>query len=177
MLGEQFTPRQCPKRAKFLPEEDAQLRELVRLHGTLNWPVVAAKMPGRDVRQCRDRWKHYLSSEKPVDSWTPEEDNLLYEKMQLHGPLWTRLAGFFPGRTDFQVKARWMRQFASSSSLHLDLQRNKHPVFVPTTYEIPTVQLVPVPMEPVPGMPGFWVRIDHPVFLYPGSCLNSGACE
>jgi hypothetical protein len=114
-------------------------------------------MPGRDVRQCRDRWKHYLSSEKPVDSWTPEEDSLLYEKMQLLGPVWTKLSAFFPGRTDFQIKSRWMRQFAPSSTLHLDLKPTKCPVFVPTTTEI---RIVPIPMTAMPILPGYWVRVD-----------------
>jgi hypothetical protein len=107
------------KREKFLPEEDIKLRELVAIHGPNAWEIVAAGLPGRNVRQCRERWKHYLSSDRLNAAWTPDEDRLLFEKIGSIGPKWTRLATFFPGRTDIQVKARWMQTFAHMSDLHV----------------------------------------------------------
>jgi hypothetical protein len=147
------------RREKFLPEEDAKLRALVQAHGTHAWDRIAMQMPDRNPRQCRDRWKHYLSSEKSRLAWTAEEDELLYQKMHAIGPKWTMLSQFFPGRTDMQVKSRWMQRFATLSDLHLKnkaippqpLQVIGQPVpqmfpayvFVPTA--IPLVQMMPAP--------------------------------
>ena len=59
--------------------------------------------------------------------------------MQLVGPKWTRLAEFFPGKTDIQVKNRWMQKFARFSSLHVPNRSVKLPVVAPVT----------MPAEPV----------------------------
>ena len=107
------------RREKFLPEEDQKLRELVSKFGENAWEEIVKLMPGRNIRQCRERWKHYLSSDKAKVPWTPEEDQLLYEKMEEYGPKWTKIATFFNNRTDIQVKTRWMQKFASHSTLHL----------------------------------------------------------
>ncbi|OHS94791.1 Myb-like DNA-binding domain containing protein [Tritrichomonas foetus] len=76
-------------------------------------------MHGRNSRQCRERWKHYLSSSRVKLPWTPEEDQLLYNKMEELGPKWTKISAFFFDRTDIQVKSRWMQRFADVSKLHL----------------------------------------------------------
>jgi hypothetical protein len=97
-------------RSKFRPEEDEILRGLVDRFGTNSWSEIACAIPGRNARQCRDRWKHYLVSEvrRP---WTPDEDAILLEKLQVFGFKWTRIAGFFTERTDFDVKTRWGQIF------------------------------------------------------------------
>lgn len=102
-------------RAKFLPEEDTKLRELVETYGTNSWEQVAALMPGRNIRQCRERWKHYLSSDRPYEPWTKEEDQILYDKVQELGAKWTKIARFLPGRTDLQAKTRWQKIFSGKA--------------------------------------------------------------
>jgi hypothetical protein len=126
----ELTPKN--KREKFLPEEDEHLRSLVEKHGTRAWPAIAAEMPGRNLRQVRERWKHYLSGERAKAPWSPEEDRLLFEKMHTVGPRWTQLALFFPGRTDIDVKAHWMQSFATYSNLHVANRRKALPLFEPT---------------------------------------------
>jgi hypothetical protein len=77
--------------------------------GPLGWDAIAACMPGRNARQCRERWKHYLSvgfSDRP---WTKEEDELLMLKQEEFGPRWTKISAFFQKRSDIQLKARWTR--------------------------------------------------------------------
>jgi hypothetical protein len=128
------------KREKFLPEEDRELRRLVRECGISSWETIAAGMPGRNPRQCRDRWKHYLSGDRAKVPWSAAEDGLLLEKMQTIGPRWTQLTAFFPGRTDMDVKARWMQTFASHSNLHIANRR------------IPVLQPVLVTPNPYPAL-------------------------
>ena len=68
-------------------------------------------MPNRTVRQCRERWKHYLSGCKTDDPWTELEDKIILERVQLLGGKWTKIAALLPGRTDLQVKKRWIQLF------------------------------------------------------------------
>jgi hypothetical protein len=97
--------------SKFTPEEDVLLRTSVARLGTVDWDTVALSVPGRTARQCRERWKHYLSSSKSEKPWTPAEDQLLYERISAWGPKWTRVAGVLAGRTDIEVKTRWLKKF------------------------------------------------------------------
>ena len=129
------------RREKFLPEEDSKLRQLVATYGANSWETIAKKMPGRNPRQCRERWKHYLSSSRGKSPWTPEEDQLLYEKMEEFGPKWTKIATFFNDRTDIQVKTRWMQRFASFSNLHLKNRAKNNPLFIPQ--QQPQISLMP----------------------------------
>jgi hypothetical protein len=134
------------KREKFLPEEDEKLRFLVSKYGSAAWNAIAAELPGRNVRQCRERWKHYLSGLRSKDFWSPEESRLLFEKMESIGPRWTKLAAYFPGRTDIQIKTYWMQNFARFSNLHIMNRTKKLPEFKPTL----EVKPEPPAAEPAP---------------------------
>lgn len=107
-----------PKRVrqKFFPEEDQTLRRLVERHGTDRWDLIAGQMPGRNVRQCRERWKHYLSGKVGRIDWSPEEILLLKEKYNQLGPKWTKIASFFENKTDIQIKNK-IRKLQSSNDL------------------------------------------------------------
>jgi hypothetical protein len=96
-------------RKKFSPQEDASLTLLVRGLGSSAWDAIAAQMPGRNARQCRERWKHYLSIGCADRPWTEDEDRRLVSKERQLGPRWTKLATFFDQRSDIQVKLRWTR--------------------------------------------------------------------
>ena len=102
-------------RSKFHSDEDDHLVQLVAQYGDANWDRIAQEMPGRNVRQCRERWKHYLSCTKPADPWTKEEDDLISDKVQEIGGKWTKIAALLPGRTDLQIKNRWRQLFARMS--------------------------------------------------------------
>ena len=140
------------RREKFLPEEDTKLRDLVAKYGTNAWEQVAREMNGRNVRQCRERWKHYLSGDDLKQPWSDYEDHLLFEKMQEIGPKWTKLTQYFPGRTDIQIKTRWMQKFANFSNLHIRNRSKKMPLFVPTTPCFPRQPMyVFMPAKPPPS--------------------------
>lgn len=103
-----FGAKKAISRHKFSIDEDNALRNLVNEHGTTNWRFIAENMTtNRTARQCRDRWKNYLMPGIKSAPWTPEEDQLLEEKYAALGSQWSRIAKFFPNRTDINVKNRW----------------------------------------------------------------------
>lgn len=92
------------KRFAFTCDEDDKLRGLVNKFGENNWTVIAGKMKKRSPRQCKDRWVNYLSPVVVNGTWTPDEERLLYEKVEMYGRKWKYLTNFFFGRTDINIK-------------------------------------------------------------------------
>ncbi|MDR0633190.1 MAG: hypothetical protein LBF84_03575 [Holosporales bacterium] len=82
--------QQLPKN-KFTPEEDMLLRELVEQYGINNWRAVANGIPGRNGKQCRERWYLKLDPQVTHTEWTPEEDSRLLELQRLHGNQWATI--------------------------------------------------------------------------------------
>jgi hypothetical protein len=77
-------------------------------------------MPGRTVRQCRDRWNHYLAPDTKVAEWSPDEDRVLLEHIRLFGKRWSKLTPLFPGRTGIAIRNHCCK---------LARQKNSDPIF------------------------------------------------
>ncbi len=157
-----FAGNHSRRRQKFTPEEDKRLIELVNEHGESNWVLIASLMENRTVRQCRERWKHYLSvsgtGNKP---FSPEEDEVILKKVEELGHKWTKIAAFLPGRSDLNIKNRWfnfIRRHCNSIGLrHAPIRRcnilpeqNPEQVHVASTLQLEFNQegVVPEPLEP-----------------------------
>lgn len=93
---------------KFTPAEDVKLRALVQFLGTSSWNKVAEYMGTRNARQCRDRYKNYLAPNLSTRPWTLEDDEKLNNLINTMGRKWSQIAKEFPGRTDINIKSRWM---------------------------------------------------------------------
>lgn len=93
-------------RQVFAPTEDDKLRELVSELGEKNWSAIAERMPQRNARQCKDRWRGYLRPNIIDAEWSNEEDKLLLEKYSEYGPRWSVICRYMPGRTEMTLKNR-----------------------------------------------------------------------
>ena len=104
-----FCSDHIPKadRHKFSPEEDIIIRTLVEKHGKKRWKKIAAFIPGRTARQCRERYIYYLQPHLINGPWTVEEDNMLIEKYGEMGPKWAKMTEFFYSRSDVNLKNHW----------------------------------------------------------------------
>jgi hypothetical protein len=102
-----FAARKPHPKAKFSMSEDELLAQSVAELGTGDWRQVANRLPGRNGRQCRDRWFNYVSPTVINAPWTSSEELLLIEKFREFGPVWKYIATFFSCRSEVNVNNHW----------------------------------------------------------------------
>ncbi|KAL7682350.1 putative Homeobox-like domain superfamily, myb-like transcription factor [Plasmopara halstedii] len=87
-------------------EEDSTLEQMV-LQGCHSWGEVAAHIPGRTAKQCRERWRNHLDPSINKSPFSLEEDTVIQRGFEHMGNRWTQIAELLPGRTEDAVKLRW----------------------------------------------------------------------
>lgn len=120
-----LTPKQKLPRKRFSYAEDVMLRKIIdEWSGAIDWKVVAETLGnGRDARQCRERYRNYLSPKVKNTAWTAEEEALLEEKFLIYGPKWAKMTQFFTGRTDVNLKNHWVLMLTRKSKIEFENQR------------------------------------------------------
>ena len=118
------------QRHKFSKEEDELLKKLVDKHGETNWMTIASHMKTRSPRQCRERYRNYLSSNLINGPWTFEEEQLLEEKVREFGQKWSKITPFFESRSDVNLKNHWTalinRQSREQQSILIKQKENEY---------------------------------------------------
>ena len=97
------------RRVKFWTvEEDEQLTRAIAAASPLcTWKTVAALLPGREGKQCRERWVQHLCPDVKHGDWSEEEDRLIAEGVMESGTRWSEIAKRLPGRSDNAIKNRY----------------------------------------------------------------------
>jgi hypothetical protein len=142
-----FTAKKVSHKSKFTPEEDSRLSDLVQRYGDDDWFAIACLMPGRNQRQCRERWYHYLTPTVSSAPFTAEEDERLIQQFLELGPKWKTIAAHFPGRTDINLKNRRMllaRRNRLAESQDGTRSHPRAPICVP----MPILPASPRPVDP-----------------------------
>lgn len=110
-------------KGRWSEDEDRALVYLVS-QGHKNWGQVAAHMPGRTSKQCRERWNNYLDPTLVHTPFSDAEDKVLLSLHSQHGNKWALIARHIPGRTENAVKLRFhaltKRTTSSSESNNLE---------------------------------------------------------
>ncbi|KAG5179549.1 hypothetical protein JKP88DRAFT_167482 [Tribonema minus] len=83
--------------------EDARLNSLVNMFGT-KWSAVAQLLPGREPKQCRERFLNVVDPSKTRKAWTPEEDELLLRVHDRVRNQFARTAKYFSDRSYNEVR-------------------------------------------------------------------------
>jgi hypothetical protein len=97
------------RRAKkiWTDEEDRKLMEYINEYGPAKWSTIATFMPGRQGKQCRERWHNHLNPQISKSPWADEEEWVLFLLHKLYGNKWAILAQLIEGRTDNTIKNHW----------------------------------------------------------------------
>ena len=72
-------------------EEDEMLTAVYN-EGHKNWGALAARIPGRTSKQCRERWCHHLDPRIVKGKWTAEEDRMIISMHREMGNKWATIA-------------------------------------------------------------------------------------
>jgi hypothetical protein len=83
------------------------LTKLVTESGPRGWTKIAAKLPGRIGKQCRERWHNHLDPSIDRSPFSAEEDAKIIGLVKQFGPKWAKISKELRGRTDNGIKNRW----------------------------------------------------------------------
>ncbi|KAF9956870.1 hypothetical protein BGZ72_002381 [Mortierella alpina] len=94
------------KKGTWTAAEEEILLEAVRDLTSENWHAVAMKVPGRNAKQCMQKWQTDLDPQINRLPWTAAEDEKLVEAYHTFGNAWQQIAKMVETRTWYQCYNR-----------------------------------------------------------------------
>eukprot|EP00798_Chlamydomonas_sp_ICE-L_P001500 gene1500-32878_t len=109
---------------RWSEEEAIALRHSIEANGgydpgNTNWSNIAAYLPGRTGKQCREKWKNDLRPDLSKEPWTEMEEYILVRSHSYRGNQWSDIAKLLKGRSENNIKNHWNSTIRSKNE-------NKH---------------------------------------------------
>ncbi|KAK7883922.1 hypothetical protein WMY93_027045 [Mugilogobius chulae] len=96
------------KKIKWSPEEDENLKSLVKTLGKKDWKAVSSCLPGRTESQCMNRWNKTVDPALIKGYWSEEEDQQIISLVAKFGTnSWPFIAQHMQGRV---AKHSWTKE-------------------------------------------------------------------
>jgi myb proto-oncogene protein len=140
----------CPDESKWrttghwTPFEDQYLLHAIEIHGK-QWAKVCGHIPGRNGKQCRERFHNHLDPSLNRGPFTPAEDAIIKAEYNARGPKWSEIARLLRNRSDNHIKNRAYVTFLSKSQQKLEYGSANSTAATATSgtliTDMPTVQL------------------------------------
>ncbi|KAF9916291.1 hypothetical protein BX616_004128 [Lobosporangium transversale] len=118
------------KKGTWTSQEEEILLEAVRDLSSENWHAVAMKVPGRNAKQCMQKWQTDLDPRINRQPWTAEEDEKLVEAYHTFGNSWQQIAKMVETRTWYQC---YNRVRAKSVKTKIMMTAGSHPASLANT--------------------------------------------
>lgn len=80
---------------------------VVKKHGAKRWNYIATFLGGRNGKQCRERYLNHLDPSINKETWSVQEDDVIYQSQLKFKNQWSKMSKLLPGRTANAVKNRW----------------------------------------------------------------------
>ena len=80
-------------RNTWISDENYLLKLAVGKYGTSNWALVASEVPGRNAKQCHDRW-NVINPNIKKGKWSEEEDQTILKSFEIFGKQWKNVLYF-----------------------------------------------------------------------------------
>ena len=143
---------ESPQRSRFTKEEDHLLKLLVSAQPQPKWSEIAKNFQNRTARQCRERYNNYLRPDLINGPWTKEEDDLLIELFERHGPKWSLISQSFNSRSSVNVKnhhSSLINQLSKTSSctFKIEMPKKEEPKLFEIKLPVPKVETVVQPVQ------------------------------
>ncbi|KAF9283875.1 hypothetical protein BGZ88_010263 [Linnemannia elongata] len=115
------------KKGTWTAAEEEILLEAVRGLSSENWHAVAQMVPGRNAKQCMQKWQTDLDPQINRLPWTDAEDEKLVEAYHRYGNSWQQIAKMVETRTWYQC---YNRVRAKSVKTKIQQTTGTHPASI-----------------------------------------------